>query len=84
MTTPTVNKLEPIIGKIQCTLSRAVHPYQKRQIGREIVPTNVGGSTISGLKDGLVNLGITPCLIHSKNRGTVIKAVRGLEYNQDY
>ena len=47
---PTVKKLEPIIGVIQCKLCRADKPYQNKQIGSEADPKNVGGRIISGLK----------------------------------
>jgi hypothetical protein len=63
---PTVKKLEAMIGMIQCILLLALQPYQKRQIGRQADPKNVGGRTVSGVNHGLVNLGMMPYFTHIK------------------
>ena len=68
----TAKKPAPTVGTIQWILSRAVHPYQNKQIGRQTAPKNVGTSTVSGLKVGLVIFGTIPYLTHSKKRGSVM------------
>ena len=44
-----LKRLEPMMGTIQCTLSRDDHPNQKREIGTSNAPTIATGMRSSGL-----------------------------------
>jgi len=48
-----LKRLDPIIGTIQCTLSRDVHPNQRRHIGTSNAPMMATGMRSSGFSSPL-------------------------------
>src|SRR6266702_1389786 len=68
------NRLEPMIGTIQCTLARDVHPNQNRHTGTMNAPKIAMGIRSSGLSSPLsLYLGSCTKYRYAKNGGMIMK-----------